>query len=144
MKRDDGFTLLELLVSLAILALVSAIALPSLSRQPVSKVDSAAALIKSILVKARERSIALNEDVYVELDFSRRLITGFETSAPLPTDIYIRSTSEASGADGVARIRFFPDGSSSGGSIVISHQNRTVELHINWVTSDVLLTPSSP
>jgi general secretion pathway protein H len=45
-------------------------------------------------------------------------------------------TSEQVGAN-AGRVRFFPDGSASGGRIVLREGGRTATVSVSWLTGDV-------
>ena len=59
-----------------------------------------------------------------------------------PADAGVRVTSAAqeSGQAGVARIRYFPDGSSSGGNIVLSDDRRSTRVDVDWLTGKVTVS----
>jgi general secretion pathway protein H len=41
--------------------------------------------------------------------------------------------------DGSVGIRFYPDGTSSGGTLAFSFRDRTYEIRVNWLTGNVSL-----
>jgi general secretion pathway protein H len=134
MKRADGFTLLEMLVVLAVLALVSAITIPALTKRQMSETERTADIIQSALIAAREKSIAANREVRVDFDLSTRTLSTDGATQKLSDDVQIRITSEATRVAQSARIRFFPDGGSSGGRIVVDD---AIAIDVNWVTATV-------
>ncbi len=133
-ERDGGFTLLEMLVVLAVLALVSAITIPALTNRQMSEAERTADVIQSMLIAAREKSIAANREVLVDFDLTKRTLSIDGAPEKLSEDVQIKISSEATRVAQLARIRFFPDGGSSGGRIVVDER---IAIDVNWVTATV-------
>lgn len=113
-----GFTLFELLVVLAIVSVVMAIALPSISAGFGSLAARSAAIeISSAIIKAREK--ALRERVAYTADISDRAIVIRSAEGTARERVF---------ADGitlepVSSISFLPNGVSSGGEITLTSKN---------------------
>ena len=62
----------------------------------------------------------------------------------LPVGTSLRATSAAEDASrpGLARIRFFPDGSSTGGHIELARRQREVRIDVDWLTGAVAMSES--
>ena len=110
----DGFALMELMLALALIALVAALALPR--ARPFdggaalrSKAYETAALLRADRNAARR----LNREVASTVDFGlRRIVSGATHDAVgLPEGVSMRLS-----APDYAGFRFFPDGRSSGGA----------------------------
>ncbi len=138
-RTTDGFTLLELLVVLAILGMLSALVAPAISRS-LSGPDivSTVRSLVSNLNLARSTAITRNQEVALTIDLDKHeyTITGLNNKQSLPDNIDIRMlTVENELIDETrAAIRFFPDGSSTGGRVTISGNNTTQAVDINWLT----------
>ncbi len=138
-RTTDGFTLLELLVVLAILGMLSALVAPAISRS-LSGTDivSTVRSLVSNLNLARSTAITRNQEVALTIDLDKHeyTITGLNNKQSLPDNIDIRMlTVENELIDETrAAIRFFPDGSSTGGRVTISGNNTTRAVDINWLT----------
>ncbi len=66
MRKDSGFTLIELIVIIAIVAVVAAIAVPNfLSYMPKSRLNGAARQVMGDLMAARMKAVSLNHKVKV-------------------------------------------------------------------------------
>jgi general secretion pathway protein H len=145
---NDGMLLIELLVVLAILALVSTIALPRahIGRGP--SLGLIASDIAARLRAARSMAIAQNRDVSFALDTNTRTYgvagTGSPQTLPAAIDVsvttgrqYIRETKEA-------HLVFFSDGTSSGGTIRLADQNQSVAIGVEWLTGAVHIERGTP
>ncbi len=141
-SRHGGFTLLELLVVMAVLALILLVVPPmfsgSLSK---AEVGSAAREVAAGLREARSRAIARNREVAFTLDVesrryriddsadARRLPAGPELSLFTARS---EQLDEASGST-----RFFPDGSSTGGRVTLDGDARRYHVVVDWLTGQV-------
>jgi general secretion pathway protein H len=146
-----GFTLVELLVVLAIAALLLTAAPPLISAAfPGVELKAAARRTLSTLVLARETAIRTGADVALTVDVEgRRLdLPGFRPVL-LPRGLRLRlnAASREMLDDNRGAIRFFPDGSSTGGVIVLARGNGRgdtgYQVGVNWLTGRVRMAPWS-
>jgi general secretion pathway protein H len=136
-----GFTLLEMLAVVALLAIVATLATVRLGSSGTSA-KALATLISASDILRHTRSLALRSgrEQVVQVDVGRRSIIG--TGRPalnvLP-ELGFSAVAEASEQhdDGKLGIRFFPDGSSTGGALIFAAQGRYYKLHVNWFTGNV-------
>ena len=142
--REDGFTLLELLVVMGILALALALVAPSLNSARLGMaVRSAGYELAANLRSARAAARETNTERVLTIDVGGRRYWAEGVVAPrqLPQRIALDLTvpaSERVGA-GMARIRFFPDGSTSGARVVLDDGRVSAAIRVDWLTGDVRL-----
>jgi general secretion pathway protein H len=133
-----GVTLLELLIVLALLALIAAMALPALTAPSDGvRLRAAAEEIAAALRLARAAAIARNGEAAVVIDAERRSIHTQGTPAqPFGSDILVALTIAESERQTPERggFRFFADGSSTGGDIVLRLNGRELRLCVDWLT----------
>jgi general secretion pathway protein H len=137
-----GFTLIELLVALGILALVLAIALPLLpGAADKMALRTAASEVAAGLREARTLALATGRSAAFTLDTARHLYRAGDRAAwrTLPasvaTDLYTATRERIDDVSG--DIRFFPDGSSTGGAIRLAQGKAVDEIRIDWLTGRV-------
>ena len=108
MKCEGGYTLLELLVVLAVMGLIAA-ALPGVALPGIAgvRLSGKVAEVAYRLQRARELAVDTGQAVTLKLD-----------AVATSTGIF------AQGPGSSKEIRFFPDGSSSGGRWVVSFGGR--------------------
>lgn len=137
-----GFTLIELLVVMAILGLMLATVPPMFSGSlSVATLRGAARQVAAGLRETRSVAITGNREAVLSLDLAahRYTVGGEQRPRSLPSDIEISLYNAAAEkiGDGEAGIRFFPDGSSTGGSITLADDGRRYEIVVDWLTGKV-------
>ena len=148
--RIRGFTLLELLVVLAVISLIIGLAAPRFSGAlPGAQVKSAALGLAAALRAARSHAIGGNQEAVLTLNVeSRRYsMTGENKTHHLPDDLEVALATARSELydDGTGGFRFFPDGSSTGGRITLTGDNREYQIDVDWLTGKISITePSGP
>lgn len=133
-----GFTLVEMLVVLAIMALVAAIAAPGLvSHYRTRSLETVAGEITMRLRLSRTSAIATARPRQVVVDLGARLIRfGERDNVALPDDVKMTVTTgrETVVADRQTVLTFLPDGSASGMDIALEQKGRTARIAVNWLT----------
>ncbi|MCP4622592.1 MAG: prepilin-type N-terminal cleavage/methylation domain-containing protein [bacterium] len=85
MRKDTGFSIIELMVVMGIMAIISAIAVPGmLEWLPKQRIGSAARDVKSTLEFARSNAIKRNMLVEVDIDWANDSLTVVEVIDPVP------------------------------------------------------------
>jgi general secretion pathway protein H len=140
--RQRGFTLLELTVVLLVVVLgFSVIGLNLSSGNDSTKIKAAARDIVSALRYARGQALMTREETTVALDLGSNSykVTGRDKNYKIPEDIdvtVVTAQTELAG-EGLANIRFFADGSSTGGRVTLGLGNATWKIDINWLTGQI-------
>lgn len=140
----NGFTLIETLVVLAIMALVVAIVPPFLPRVIQStKVKAASWDIVSALKSTRNQAMTKQKESTLILDVEKKYFTINKKihRLNLPDDIelsLIAADTERLN-EKQAAIRFFPDGSSTGGQIKFRNGRVNYLIDVNWLTGKIKL-----
>lgn len=105
------------------------------------KAASGAREVAAALREARSRAILANSEAVFSLDVKRKLymVTGDKGSRPLPPDVGLSlyTAQQELVEETVGSIRFFPDGSSTGGRVVLSNPKHSYNITVNWVTGHV-------
>jgi general secretion pathway protein H len=139
-----GFTLLELLIVLVIAAALVALVPPAINRVlPGVKLKGASQEMAAAIRFLRGWSVSQGEQGVFLLDLEKKYytITPRERVYEIPqgTDLKIVAASDESEGDQQGGIRFFPDGSSSGGRITLSRGDSSHQIDVDWLTGRVSL-----
>jgi general secretion pathway protein H len=137
-----GFTLLEMVCVMAIIALLAAVLLPSIPRQTSRSGLQAYALEAAALLKSdRDAAISRNVSVATLVDAGGHAMRSgaSQTTLRVPEDVRFEAvlprTCQRRAA--LSTIRFFANGTSCGGSIALSRLDATYEVRVNWLTGRV-------
>jgi general secretion pathway protein H len=141
-KGQRGFTLLEMVCVLAIIALLAAVLLPFIPRETSRSRLQAYALQAAMLLKAdRDAAISRNVSVATLVDAGGRAIRSGASLAAIriPGDVrfdaVLPQTCKRQAA--LSTIRFFANGTSCGGSIALTRFDAGYEIRVNWLTGRV-------
>lgn len=134
---QTGFSLLELLVALTILALVMSVVSVSASRRsPSFEIQRLSGEAAGLLREARLTAQSTGRPVRIVFDTeTRELSRAGRDPLAIPEGINASLVSAASA--GPSAIVFFPDGASSGGVLTLEGAGRKETITVDWLTSRI-------
>jgi general secretion pathway protein H len=143
-RGSSGFTLIEILVVLALGAVIYAlVASIPFGKASAGDLKAAARSVASGLRTAQSTALATRRDALLTIDMESReyIATGENSVHRLPSNIDLKLytaqtevTSEHSGS-----IRFYPDGSSTGGRVTVESGERKYLVDVDWLTGRVAI-----
>jgi type II secretion system protein H len=134
-----GFTLIELVVVLALLSLVLAVVLPNLGpNTEIVELRAAANELRALLRSTRSAAIAENRDLVVAIDPSGRGYALDGTPRAFRTAGFVEQRLHVEPA---ARLVFFAGGGASGGRLTIRSRRAEQALEIDSVSGQVAFAP---
>jgi general secretion pathway protein H len=129
-QQESGYTLLELLVVIAILSLITALAAPAVTRTLAGTTINADARrlaedlrqLKRIAEERQQTIIVSSDGTGLKIDPAAGI--------PLPT-------ADTALADREHPLVYFADGTTSGGTLRISEDGRSLVVDVAWLTGSV-------
>ena len=144
-SRARGVTLLELLIVLALMALITGITLPMFGGNGVSTTElrGSARELAAGLRAARSEAVAQRRETFLVLDVAgkRFKVDNDPHEHKLPSKIELKLFTAQNDLvnESVGSIRFFPDGGSNGGRITVAAGERKFDVDIDWLTGRVAI-----
>lgn len=141
MRRTAGFTLLEVVLVLAIVALASLLAAAAIGGGTDGmRLRSAAKEVAAQLRFTRAQALATGEPQRFTIDPAAHAWTapkerGGELSPKL--SIVFTGAREVQPADDIGAIVFFPDGASTGGRVRMAIGEAAWQVDVAWLTGEV-------
>jgi general secretion pathway protein H len=145
-RRAHGFTLLEMLAVILLIGIAAAAVSVSVSQGLASaRVRAASVELAAALRATRAQAIVKGQDQTFDVDTraaSYRAAGGKPVALPRGMRLSITSAREDQPDGHTGRIRFFPDGSSTGGHIVLQRGARRWQVNVAWLTGAVSVVTS--
>jgi general secretion pathway protein H len=143
---EDGFTLLEIVCIVAILAILAAILLPAFPRGTSrARLESYAVEAAALLKADRNAALRRRTPITTQIDAVGRTIKSGATgrSVRFPDDVGFDAVLAARCNQRPAgpTIRFFASGMSCGGVIALTRLGTGYEVRVNWLTGGVEVAP---
>ena len=142
-KRDTGgFSLIELLITLTLLvADVSLVPVYLSKGVSTAELKSSVRQIVSGLKFVRSEAVSKSKEQVFLLDVQKREFTthpgGKARELPKGLDLRLKTAQSEQISEDQGGIRFFPDGSSTGGEISVSSDARAFSIAVNWISGKV-------
>jgi general secretion pathway protein H len=142
-SRARGFTLIELMAVILLLAIALTAVTFSFSKSLKSaRVAAASRDLVAALRYTRGQAIVKGQQEVLMLNLDDNTYTApGKSAAKLPSDMHMQLTTaeqEVTGGN-AGGIRFFADGSSTGGHISVLQERREWRINVAWLTGDISL-----
>lgn len=143
---QSGFSLVEILVVLVMIALLFSLVGGSLYRNlDAVEIRRAGKSVVNALRHTRAQAIVHREEQFLEVDIEARSYhaPGRDPEVlPEDVEITLRTASMDIVNDRRGRIRFYPDGSSTGGEITLMAGSKVWRVRVAWLTGEIVLESS--
>lgn len=141
-KAHKGFTLIETLVVLGILILLLTIVPPYFPNAiDNSKLKAASRTLFNELKTIRHNAISEQKEkrLIIDIENKQYIINKKQKKLDIPKDTELKVVTAKTELeeDNKGAIRFYPDGSSTGGQITLSRKEHVYTIDVNWLTGKV-------
>lgn len=142
MAPARGFTLMEMILVLVIAAMLTAVAVPNMQpAMAAMRLRGAASDIASALRHVRGQALSRGREATFTLNVARHLyrVSGRAKSYALPDSVQLQLfTADQELVDAEeGNIRFYPDGSATGGRVSLEAGGNRRLIDVNWLTGEV-------
>jgi general secretion pathway protein H len=137
--KQAGFTLVEMLVVLALIAFAMTISLPYATKSgDVRQLEAMTSTIIAELRLTKAMAIAQNRRASMTFDLKNRKINSLPTITIPPKVKVDLLTVQGQTQSNLMSFDFYPDGAASGGKIILAIEGNTREIDVNWLTGAVV------
>lgn len=141
--RARGFTLVEILAVVALIALaMTLVAVTVGDGLSGARVKAASRDLVAALRYTRGQAIVKREPqaLAIDVDGRRYRAPGKKwVELPKQMEMALETARSEMEGEGIGRIRFFPDGASTGGNVELSLGEAVWRIEINWLTGEVVV-----
>lgn len=142
--RHAGFTLLELLIVIALMGIIAALVVPMFGG-PVStsELRATARQLAAGLRLARSEAVSERRETFLVVDVAGKRFKvdreAREHALPSKVDLKLFTAQNDLVSQNVGSIRFYPDGGSNGGRITVASGARKFDVDVDWLTGRVAI-----
>lgn len=136
---NQGFTLLELLIALGIAALVAALTLPALRPSTAVALRSSSQIVANALRQTRLDAMQSLRPAALIIDTQSNTLNRRDKQEQISPTIHLHLTTAEKEMLNTHRggIRFWPDGSASGGRVTLAADTQTLQIDVEWLTGRI-------
>ena len=140
--KARGFTLIEMLIVIVILAIVSAVTVPALRSSPDDAMTSSAKVLTTLMQRARQTAVERGQNVSLVVDaenaryWATILSPGNPDSVVSYGPIELAAGATLSADESRSRYVFAPSGAATGSPIVVRLDSRAAVITLDQWTGD--------
>ncbi len=140
-RRASGFTLLEMLAVLLLIAIaVTAVSITVAKSLESARVNAVSRDLAAALRYTRGQAIVKGKEQVITFNLKKWTYTPpgkSDTKLPEGMELKIRTAAQEQVDADTWGLRFYPDGSSTGGRLTIIRGQREWHINVSWLTGEV-------
>jgi general secretion pathway protein H len=141
--KSAGFTLLEVMIVMVLIGVIMVLLLASpLGRTSAGDLKASARMLASGLRQAQTTAISTRRDSLLTLDVEARefrVDEGERRHVADSVELKLFTAQSEVTNERIGAIRFYPDGSSTGGRITVASGERKYLVDVDWITGRVAI-----
>jgi general secretion pathway protein H len=147
-SKPLGFTFIEILIVFFIVAVLSALLAPVLIQSPHRTLQDATREVTTALRETRRIAVieGSRSSFVMDTETGHLGSDSADRHRRLPDGMTGQMTTAQTllQSDSTGRIDFFPNGSSTGGQILLGFGDRSVQIDVEWLIGKILVGPVTP
>ncbi|HFC31108.1 MAG TPA: prepilin-type N-terminal cleavage/methylation domain-containing protein [Oceanospirillales bacterium] len=140
-QSKKGFTLIEIILVMVMIAVLTMLASSKMFRSlDKAKIKAAGKDLVSALRYTRGQAVIKHEDKTIKFNVDKKTYQAPKKKVvkiPDEIDMFVYTADSEIADDSVGSIRFFSDGSSTGGYVKLVYGKRIQKINVNWLTGEI-------
>lgn len=140
-NRNKGFSLIEILVVMVFIAVIAGFVSSSMTKSlKKTKIRAVSKNLVSALRYTRGQAIVKHEEKTISFNVKEKTYKApRKKTVHIPDEVELNVyTADSEIADeSVGKIRFFSDGSSTGGWVKLTYGKKIWKINVNWLTGEI-------
>lgn len=139
--RNKGFSLIEILVVMVFIAVIAGFVSSSMTKSlRKTKIRAVSKNLVSAMRYTRGQAIVKHEEKTISFNVKEKSYKAPRKKTvkiPDEVDINVYTADSEIADESVGKIRFFSDGSSTGGWVKLTYGKKIWKINVNWLTGEI-------
>ena len=146
-QKQTGFTLIEVIVVMVMIAVLGGMVASSMTdglRK--AKIRAVSKNLVSAMRYTRGQAVVKHEQKTITFNVEDKTYQAPRKKVvhiPDEIDINVYTADSEVADETIGSIRFFSDGSSTGGWVKLTHKNKIWKINVNWLTGEIAMIEGS-
>ena len=146
-QKQTGFTLIEVIVVMVMIAVLGGMVVSSMTdglRK--AKIRAVSKNLVSAMRYTRGQAVVKHEQKTITFNVEDKTYQAPRKKVvhiPDEIDINVYTADSEVADETIGSIRFFSDGSSTGGWVKLTHKNKIWKINVNWLTGEIAMIEGS-
>ena len=147
LQKQTGFTLIEVIVVMVMIAVLGGMVASSMTDSlRKAKIRAVSKNLVSAMRYTRGQAVVKHEQKTITFNVEDKTYQAPRKKVvhiPDEIDINVYTADSEVADETIGSIRFFSDGSSTGGWVKLTHKNKIWKINVNWLTGEIAMIEGS-